>query len=219
MSITTFLTWFGYFIYAAMAVSALFGVYVTFLLTRRIQQKKFASDAEADDFLEEVGTELKARRFDTAIEICDSPAYWAKAVPQLGIIAIENRERSPAKLRKLLAERFSRDVLADLEYGTSWIATVVKSAPMMGLLGTVTGMIAAFAKIEEQSAAGSLDPGALAGDISFALFTTAAGLLIALPLVVAGNMVNVQIGKLQDGVQYHLGQFLEKLDEAIGTNA
>ena len=88
---------------------------------------------------------------------------------------------------------------------------------MMGLLGTVTGMIAAFGKIEQQSASGSLDPGALAGDISFALFTTAAGLLIALPLVLAGNMVNIQIGKLQDSVQEHLGIFLEDLDEATGV--
>lgn len=211
---TTFLTWFGNFIYASLAVSALFGVYCTFLLLRRIKQKRFASEGEAQDFLEELGTEVKNRRFDAAAELCDSPDYWAKAVPQLAIVAIQNRDRSPNKLRKLLGEKFSRDILADLEYGTSWIATVVKSAPMMGLLGTVTGMIAAFANIKAQSAAGSLDPGALAGDISFALFTTAAGLLIALPLVVAGNMVNIQIGKLQDNVQEHLGVFLEDLDEA-----
>lgn len=217
MSITLFLEWFGYFIYASMAVSALFGVYVTVLLLRRIQQKKFVSEGAAQDFLEEVGRDVKASRFDAAAETCDSPDYWAKAVPQLVTVAIQNRERSPNKLRKLLGERFNRDILADLEYGTSWIATVVKSAPMMGLLGTVTGMIAAFGKIEEQSATGSLDPGLLAGDISFALFTTAAGLLIALPLVLAGNMVNIQIGKLQDSMQEHLGLFLEDLDEATGA--
>ncbi len=216
MSITLFLEWFGYFIYAAMAVSALFGVYCTFLLLRRIKQKKFATEAEAQDFLGDLSNDVKSRKYDSATELCDSPDYWAKAMPQLAMVAIQNRERSPNKLRKLLGEKFNRDILSDLEYGTSWIATVVKSAPMMGLLGTVTGMIAAFGKIEQQSAAGSLDPGALAGDISFALFTTAAGLLIALPLVVAGNMVNVQIGKLQDSVQEHLGLFLEDLDESTG---
>lgn len=217
MSITLFLTWFGYFIYAAMAVSALFGVYCTFLLLRRIQQKKFATEGEAQDFLEDIGKDVKAKQYDSASELCDSPDYWSKAVPQLAMVAIQNRERSPNKLRKLLGEKFNRDILADLEYGTSWVATVVKSAPMMGLLGTVTGMIAAFAKIEQQSAEGSLDPGLLAGDISFALFTTAAGLLIALPLVLAGNMVNIQIGKLQDSVQEHLGIFLEDLDESTGV--
>ncbi len=214
MSITLFLEWFGYFIYTAMAISALFGVYCTFLVLRRIKQKKFASAGEAEEFLEDIGKDVKAKRFTEATELCDSPDYWTKAVPQLAMVAIENRMRSPNKLRKLLGEKFTRDILADLEYGTSWIATVVKSAPMMGLLGTVTGMIAAFGKIEAMSSAGKLDPGQLAGDISFALFTTAAGLLIALPLVVAGNMVNVQIGKLQDNVQENLGVFLEDLDEA-----
>ncbi len=214
MSITLFLEWFGYFIYASMAISALFGVYVTFLMLRRVRQKKFANGNEADDFLGDLGKDVKAQKFDQAVELCDSPDYWAKAVPQLAIVAIENRMRSPNKLRKLLGEKFNRDILSDLEYGTSWIATVVKSAPMMGLLGTVTGMIAAFGKIEGMSKAGKMDPGVLAGDISFALFTTAAGLLIALPLVVAGNMVNVQIGKLQDTVQEQLGTFLEDLDEA-----
>lgn len=217
MSITLFLTWFGYFIYASLALSALFGVYVTFLLLRRIQQKKFATEADAQDFLEDIGNDIKAKRFDAAAETCDSPDYWAKAVPQLITVAIQNRDRSPNKLRKLLGEKFNRDILADLEYGTSWIGTVAKSAPMLGLLGTVTGMIAAFASIKEQSAAGSLDPGLLAGDISFALFTTAAGLLVALPLIIAGNMVNVHMGRLQDGVQEHLGLFLEDLDEATGA--
>ncbi|MFK7819442.1 MAG: MotA/TolQ/ExbB proton channel family protein [Planctomycetaceae bacterium] len=217
MSITLFLEWFGYFIYACMAVAALFGVYCTFLLLRRIKQKQFSSEADAQDFLEDLGNDVKARKYDSASELCDSPDYWSKAVPQLAMVAIQNRERSPNKLRKLLGEKFNRDILADLEYGTSWIGTVAKSAPMLGLLGTVTGMIAAFGKIEQQSASGSLDPGALAGDISFALFTTAAGLLIALPLILAGNMVNVQIGKLQDSVQDHLGLVLEDLDEATGA--
>ncbi len=217
MSIVLFLEWFGYFIYACMAVAALFGVYCTILLLRRVQHKRFASEAEAQDFIEEVGNDIKVRKYEDAAETCDTPEYWAKAVPQLVTVAIQNRDRSPNKLRKLLGEKFNRDILADLEYGTSWIGTVAKSAPMLGLLGTVTGMIAAFGKIEAMSAEGSLDPGKLAGDISFALFTTAAGLLIALPLILAGNMVNVQIGKLQDSVQEHLGLVLEDLDESTGA--
>ena len=184
---------------------------------RRVQHKRFASEAEAQDFIEEVGNDIKVRKYEDAAETCDTPEYWAKAVPQLVTVAIQNRDRSPNKLRKLLGEKFNRDILADLEYGTSWIGTVAKSAPMLGLLGTVTGMIAAFGKIEAMSAEGSLDPGKLAGDISFALFTTAAGLLIALPLILAGNMVNVQIGKLQDSVQEHLGLVLEDLDESTGA--
>lgn len=55
-----------------------------------------------------------------------------------------------------------------------------QSAPMLGLLGTVAGMIGAFGTLRDQKGA---DPSALAGDISTALFTTAGGLIIAIPSI------------------------------------
>ena len=132
-------------------------------------------------------------------------------MPQLVLVAVQNMNRPMSKLRKLLAEKFERDILASLEYGTSWIATIVKSAPMLGLFGTVLGMINAFAKIA--SSQGGTDPTKLANDISFALLTTALGLVIAIPLVMAGNLIHIRIGKLQDSVQHDLGQFLEDVEE------
>jgi biopolymer transport protein ExbB/TolQ len=128
-------------------------------------------------------------------------------------LALQNRHLSSSKLRRLLGETFEREVLAEFEFQTSWIATVVKSAPMLGLLGTVLGMIAAFEKIATMQQGGT-DPSMLAGDISYALITTAVGLIIAIPLVLAGNMLHVRIGKLQDAVQQHLGEFLESFESA-----
>ena len=139
---------------------------------------------------------------------------WSKAVPQLILVALQNRDRGPMVLRRILGERFEREILADLEYRTSWINTIVKSAPMLGLLGTVVGMINAFAKIATAQESG-IDPSVLAADISFALFTTALGLTIAIPLVLAGNMIRVRIGKFQDSVQDQLGQFIDDLGESI----
>src|SRR5262249_22966429 len=113
-----------------------------------------------------------------------------------------------------LAERFEQDVLSDLENRVAWINTVVKTAPMLGLQGTVLGMIAAFAKIASAGKAG-VDPTALANDISFALFTTAIGLMVAIPLVMALASIHVRQGKLQDSVQYMLSTFLEDFDAAL----
>jgi biopolymer transport protein ExbB len=206
----------GILTYAAMAAIALYGVYSVIMLSRRIKQKRFASAAQADQFLEEVGQEVRQRNFDAVVQLCDSPPWWNKAVPQLVLLAMANLHRGPSKLRRLLAERFEADVLADLEYRTSWIATVVKSAPMLGLFGTVVGMIMAFGKIATAQSTG-IKPEALASDISFALVTTALGLTIAIPLVLAGNMIHVRIGKLQDAVQQDLGQFFDALDEAHGA--
>ncbi len=61
------------------------------------------------------------------------------------------------------------------------ISLVAQAAPMLGLLGTVFGMIGAFGQLEK----GNADPGALAGEISVALLTTMWGLVVALLAVFA----------------------------------
>lgn len=206
------LTIVGYLIYTAMAAVALYGVFCIVLLARRIAQKRFHSATAAGDFLTDCRGFLQQQKFDEIADLCDSPGYWSKAVPQLILHALANRHRSLKKLRQMLGEKFERDVLADLEYRTSWVATIVKTAPMLGLLGTVVGMINAFGKIAGADATGT-DPKALADDISFALVTTSLGLIIAIPLVLAGNMIHVRISKLQDDVQQDLGEFLDDLAE------
>ena len=167
-------------IYGTLAVTALFGVFTVIMVTRRIAQKRFSRTTQADTFLQEVRDYLRAGNTEAVFELCDSPGYWSKAVPNLVHFAIENLDRPPSKVRRLLAERFETEVLADLEYRAGWIATVIKSAPMLGLLGTVIGMINAFQTIAGSGKEG-VDPSLLADDIGVALFTTAIGLTVAIP--------------------------------------
>ncbi len=214
MDLTLILEWIGNGIYAAMAAVAIYGVFTAILIARRISQKRFRSHAGAEEFLDEVRDNLEKQQYEGVADLCDTPGYWAKAVPQLLLVAVANRNRPINKLRRMMGEHFEREILADLEYRMSWINTVVKTAPMLGLLGTVTGMIAAFGKIAGASKTGA-DPSALAGDISFALFTTAMGLMIAIPLVMLGSWLQVRIGKLQDEVAQYLGVFLEDFEAAV----
>ncbi len=200
-------------IYPMQAIAAVYGLFLTILVFRRIAQKRFRTQAAADDFLNQVSERLQGRQFDSVAELCDSPPYWSKAVPQLILIALANRERPIAKLRQLLSETFEREVLAELDYQLSWVNTVVKTAPMLGLQGTVLGMIAAFAKIASSQRTG-VDPSKLATDISFALITTAVGLMIAIPLVMFMASMQVRIGRLTDAVQHQIGRFLDELDAA-----
>lgn len=211
MDIAPILEFVGYAIYTSMAAAALAGVYFVVMLILRIGKIRFSGKAAAGRFLEDTREELNRRNFDGVMEICESSPYRDKATAKLVHVAMENRDRPLRKLQRLLAERFEREILADLEYRTSWVATIVKSAPMLGLLGTVVGMINAFGKIAAATDTGT-DPKALANDISFALFTTALGLTIAIPLVLAGAAVHVRIGKLQDSVQDQLGEFLDDFD-------
>jgi biopolymer transport protein ExbB/TolQ len=207
------LEWSGPVIYGLQALTAVFGVFLVILLMRKIAQKRFFSESAAGTFLDDIREKLQRKDFEGVVETCDSPGYWSKATPQLILVALANRDRPLAKLRQLLSEKFEREVLAELYYGRSWVATLEKCAPMLGLLGTVTGMIMAFAKIAVASQSGT-DPKALADDISVALYTTMWGLTIAIPLAVMGSMVQVRISRLTDSVQEHLGSFLEDFEAA-----
>jgi len=73
------------------------------------------------------------------------------------------------------------------------LATVANVAPLMGFLGTVAGMILAFAAIE---AAGDVDPALVAGGIKVALLTTATGLTIAIPVNIGYNYFVTRIDSL-----------------------
>jgi biopolymer transport protein ExbB/TolQ len=75
-------------------------------------------------------------------------------------------------------------------------------------------MIAAFGKIAAKQASG-VNPASLASDISFALITTAVGLMIAIPLVMCMASMQVRIGRLTDNVQHQIGQFLDQLEHAL----
>lgn len=213
MDISGLLQYSGPVIYTALAIAALYGLFCVVLLLLRIQQKSFSSAAAAERCLEAVREPLDEGDFEAAAEMVDTPEYWAKAVPQLILVALTEPDRPLPSLRRLLEERFERDVLADLEYRHSWIGTIVKTAPMLGLLGTVCGMIGAFAQLASTSAAGT-DPSALAEDISFALFTTALGLTVAIPLTLLSSFVRVRIGRLTDSVQQHLSEFLDDFESA-----
>lgn len=80
--------------------------------------------------------------------------------------------------------RLAQQALADLRAGLRPLDLIVTIAPLVGLLGTVLGMIAAFQALQE-AGGGAADPSVLAGGIWEALLTTAAGMAVAIPAAVA----------------------------------
>ena len=85
-----------------------------------------------------------------------------------------------------------------VEHGMGIIATVVALSPMLGLLGTVWGVLDAFA---EMGSAGSANLATIAPSISAALVTTVVGLLIAIPGVVAFNRMNATIRNISSDME------------------
>ncbi len=200
--------------WAALGAAALYGMFIVIMLVRKIAQKRM-SEAAAADFLDQVRERLTEKDFDGVTALCDTPEYWSKAVPQLVVVGIANRQLGPSKLKQFLAEKFERDVLAELEYQHSWIGTLIRTGPMLGLLGTVVGMIMAFNKMAAASKETGVDPASLAENISFALFCTAAGLSIAITLGILGSWAHIRIGRLADAVQEQITEFLWDLEEVM----
>jgi biopolymer transport protein ExbB len=88
-----------------------------------------------------------------------------------------NRDTSRAMMKESI-EEVGRHVVHDLDRYLNTLGTIASITPLLGLLGTVIGMIKVFAVITTQ---GVGNPGVLAGGISEALITTAAGLTVAIP--------------------------------------
>ncbi len=130
--------------------------------------------AELEGQLEEM---LKAKRYDDARALCESESsFLAKVVgaglaqvgAMFGFFDMQNAMQE-------VAEREVSKLYRKLEY----LSFIAATAPMLGLLGTVTGMIAAFNKIAMTE--GTVKPSQLAGGISEALVTTCLGLVVAIP--------------------------------------
>ena len=211
MNLETLFLLIGVVVYAVLGALAVWGAYCVILVWRRVGQTRFANENEQDAFLDELEPLVREGRFDAAAGMCDGDR---RAVPQLALYAIAHREMSLDKLRRRIVERFQQDVLADVDHRLSWIATVIKSAPMVGLLGTVIGMMGAFGNIQQPGS--SPDPVQMANDIKFALITTACGLAIAVPLVLATAGINNRLRKTEDLTGIGLGRFFEALAEERG---
>ena len=91
------------------------------------------------------------------------------------------------------------------------MATVSGGAPMLGFLGTVTGMIQAFIAIAQQE--GTVSPKLLSGGIYEAMVTTAAGLIVGIPAYLMYNYLITRVTKITHKMEYASVEFLDLLQE------
>lgn len=122
-------------------------------------------------------TTLRSEGADAAAQICQRTRGPIAAVMNAGLLKID---QGPAGVEKACASAGALE-LAFLERGLNWISTVVNIAPLIGVLGTVAGMIHSFGVM---AASEQVNAKLIAGSISEALITTAAGLIIAIPCAV-----------------------------------
>jgi biopolymer transport protein ExbB len=110
---------------------------------------------------------------------------------------VVNRYHSREVMKDVIGD-VGRHVVSGLERYLNTLGTIASVSPLLGLLGTVLGMIDIFAVINE---AGVGHAGLLAGGIAKALITTAAGLMVAIPALLFHRFFNSKVNKLAIGME------------------
>jgi biopolymer transport protein ExbB len=143
-------------------------------------------------FVEVVKKMLRERRFEEAEGLCQANESPIAAMLEAGI-AQAGRPR--AIIKEVMLEKGEREMFF-MERFTGALGAIATVAPLMGLLGTVVGMIAVFQGVMLQSGqGGAVDAGALAGGIWEAMITTAAGLTVAIPVFLGHRYIMSRIDR------------------------
>jgi len=144
----------------------------------------YKAKIDTKDFMSNIDITIKRNRIAEAIKICEKTPGPIAHIVKAGVM---KHDRSRQEIRESIEDAGHQEV-PRLEKHISLLATIAHVSPLLGLLGTVTGMVKAFQVIQEKSASfNPVSPGDLAGGIWEALLTTVAGLIVAIPTVVAYN--------------------------------
>ncbi|BBM89907.1 biopolymer transport protein ExbB [Spirochaetota bacterium] len=146
-----------------------------------LQQVQTGGEAFVKKIIDMLGQFPSKERIEAARQYCIQERSQNLSAKVLAIILNQSKYDSTFLEKLIEAER--NKILPFLEKRLTTLATISSIAPLLGLLGTVIGMIKSFVVISQ----GNLESSSLAGGISEALLTTALGLIIAIPCIVCYN--------------------------------
>ena len=147
------------------------------------------------NFRDEILSLVANKKIDEAIALCDTKkSCVASAVKKF-------LQKAPRGIDvqdyEFILKEITIKETSPYESRLNLLASVISISPMLGLLGTVTGMIRAFPNISKY---GTGDAAIVADGIAEALLTTAAGLMIAIPVIVVYNYLNRRLEKMENEI-------------------
>ena len=148
-----------------------------------------------NNFKDEILSLVASKKLDEAIALCDTKkSCVASAVKKF-------LQKAPKGIDvqdyEFILKEVTNQEISPYERRLNLLASVISISPMLGLLGTVTGMIRAFTNISKYGAG---DAAIVADGIAEALLTTAAGLMIAIPVIVVYNYLNRRLEKMENEI-------------------
>ena len=200
----------GHADYYVLGFAAFWGMMCIIMVWSRILSKRFRNEKQQDEFLTAIEQRLQVGDFEGAEQLCKSDR---RAVPMMVQMALQNRDIDADKLESWVMDRFQFDVMSHLNSKLSWISTIIKAAPMLGLVGTVAGMMGAFSTLETATAEEPTKQ--LLADIRMALEHTLVGLLITVTLLVNMASINNKIRELEELVVFGMNRFFDSYRAAV----
>jgi len=174
---------------------------------------------DTDRVRKEVTARLEADDLAGAIEACQNSSGPLAALTLAGLDKYRRmllKNRSVLEMETVVAklmEDYAPRALDGMEKRLNLLMLVAGVSPLLGMTGTVTGMIKSFDKMAEMA---GLDTTAVAGGISEALLTTAAGLIIAIPALVAYNLFTRRVDSFTLQMEEMMHTVLGHISERAG---
>jgi len=193
----------GDFMYAIGAV-ATFALSIIVYRYYKLNMYKINSD----NFMDKILKLIASNNIDSAIKYCMSKK--GAALPQV-IVAGLTKSGKPLEDIQNAMDEASLKIVPKVQAGISYLAMFANVATLLGLLGTIVGLILAF------SAVAVADPSQkqqlLASGISQAMYTTASGLIVAIPCMMTHSYLSSQASKIVDDVDRYSLSIINTLAE------
>lgn len=197
------LTMNGGWLMIPLALLAIVSVYIFF-------ERFFAINAASRDnsgFMERVKELIKRGDVESALKVCKDANTPAARMIEKGV----SRIGRPMNDVLVAIENVGNMEIANLEKGFSWLATTAAGAPMIGFLGTVTGMVQAFYQLASAGAQSNVS--ILSSGIYQALVTTVAGLIVGIIALFAYNFLTSRVNKVMNNLEGKTMEFMDILNE------
>ncbi len=162
---------------------------------------------EDTTFMNRIKDYIHEGKIDSAINLCRNTNTPYARMIEKGI----SRLGRPMNDILVAVENVGQIEIAKLEKGFTWVATTAGGAPMLGFLGTVTGMVRAF--FDMANAGANVDIALLSGGIYEALVTTVAGLIVGIIALFAYNYLVAEVNGVVNKMESRSMEFMDLLNE------
>lgn len=165
---------------------------------------------DTEEFLSSILEKMKRHQIKEALQVCDATKAPVSNILKAGILKYD---RPRPQIRETI-EDASLYEIPRLEKNLPALATIAHISPLLGLLGTVIGMVRVFQVIQAKAATfRAVSPGDLAGGVWEALLATVAGLMVAIPAFLAYNYLVNRIHNFILEMERVATEFMDSLSE------